>query len=364
MTATTELAHDPSQIDIHFLGTYPAGSADEALGHMLTEQTKDRVYCTTAGETDAPDWVIHQIESYRTNPAFELVTDKSWSDYDNCPSFKVAEGHTLTADDTDLHYHERAKDSWEAFDRARQRVGNTAIKYQIGIPTPFDMSLFTLGQERGMDESAIEAFTQGTLNEIEKIHAEPFGKDVVYQLETPASLSIALQVDDPDFRRGLVKRMIDFVARTPEDTRFGVHLCVGDLNNEAREQPQSRKASVELMNALTEMWPAGRHLDYIHEPIAAGSKEPAVALGTPEEVRQTLEMYKHLKDLRLSPDTRYIAGLIHEGQDLESQRKVLELVKAFLPEGQPLGVAAACGLGRRSPQKAVESVQRAIDLTA
>lgn len=363
MTATAEIPHDPSQIFMHYVGTYPAASADEALEHMLTDETKDRVFSVPDGETAHPNWIVDQIESYRSNPAFELVTDGDWSDYNHCPSFKVARGHTLTPEDTDLHYHDYAKSSWDAFDRARRRVGNTAIRYQVGIPSPLDMSLFTLGQERGMDEAAIEAFTEASLNEIEKIHNEPFGKDVVYQIETPASLSIALQVADPAFRQGLAKRITDFVRRAPEDTHFGVHLCVGDLNNEAREQPQTRKASVDLMNALADMWPEGRHFDYVHEPVAAGSEQPLLTLGTPEALQKTLAMYKDLKDVRLDPGTRYIAGMIHEDQDFPQQRKVLEIIKAFLPEGQQLGVAAGCGLGRRPADKAQQSVERGIELS-
>lgn len=320
---------------------------------MLTPETKDRLYCLTDGETDRKNWVVDQINSYRDNPAFELVKDGDWSDYEHCPEFKIADGHTLTPADINLRYHEFASNAWPVFDRVRQQVGHTSLKMQVGVPTAFDMSLFTLGAERGMDEQAIEAFSQATLEQIEAINNEPFGSDVVYQLETPASLSIALQVDDAGFRRGLAKRITDFVARAPENTEYGVHLCVGDLGNEARQQPQDRKASVELMNFMAEMWPEGRRLAYVHDPVAAGHEVPMF----------DKQAYASLADLQLPEGTRYIAGIAHEDQPLDRQRKVLRIIRETLPEGQLLGVAAGCGLGRRSPEDAQRVDQRQAELS-
>ncbi|MBN6058297.1 hypothetical protein JYK22_40630, partial [Nonomuraea sp. RK-328] len=338
---------------MHFVGSYPAGSTREALQEMLTERTKDRLYALTDGETDRKDWVVDQIDSYRENPAFDLVQDGDWSDYTRCPAFAIAPGHELTSQDIGLRYQEWADASWELFDAGRRAVGRPDLKYQVGIPTGFDMSLFTLGPERGMREEAIEAFVQATVEQISAIHAGPYGGDVVYQLETPASLSLALAVDDPDYRRGLARRLVDLVARSPEGSRFGIHLCVGDLGNKARTQPATRRISVELANAVTENWPAGRHLDFVHDPIAAGSWVPSLDESS----------YADLRDLRLASGTRYIAGMVHEGQSLEDQRAVLEMVRKHLPETQSLGIATACGLGRRSREAANDIVERMVRLT-
>ncbi|MFG3437258.1 hypothetical protein ACGF0J_08435 [Nonomuraea sp. NPDC047897] len=338
---------------IHFVGSYPANSAREALRDMLTDETKSNLYALTDGETDRKDWVVDQIESYRRNPAFVLVEDGDWSDYTRCPAFAVAPGRELLPEDIGLRYHEWADASWETFDAARRAAGRPDLRYQVGIPTGFDMALFTLGPERGMREDAIEAFVRATVEQIEAIHGAPYGGDVVYQLETPAGLSLALAVDDPAYRRGLAMRLVDLVARAPEGSRFGIHLCVGDLGNEARTQPATRRASVEFANAVAENWPAGRHLDFVHEPIAAGRSVP----------RRDEAMYADLGDLRLPSGTRYIAGMVHEAQRMEDQQAVLALVRRHLPEGQSLGVAAACGLGRRSREAARDVVRRMTRLT-
>ena len=339
---------------IHYVGSYPAPSAEAALADMLTEETRDKLYCVSDGETDRPNWVVDQINSYRHNPAFRLVEDGNWEHYEDCPEFEIAT-NDLTSADIDLHYYDHAEQSWPAFMAARERVKRPDLKFQVGIPTGYDMSLFTLGIERGMDPAAIEAFTKATVEQIEQIHNSGFGDQVVYQLETPASLSVALEFDDRAVRQGLAKSVANLVDRSPDGTRFGIHLCVGDLNNVARKQPSDRRASVELANAIAADDAWQRHeLAYIHEPIAAGHD------GLPQLNER---MYVHLRDLKLPEGTRYIAGMVHEEQPLDDQRAVLNMIRRYLPQSQRLGIAAACGLGRRSSSKAHEVTRRMNDLT-
>ncbi|HET7302441.1 MAG TPA: hypothetical protein VFI74_03880 [Candidatus Saccharimonadales bacterium] len=354
MIATSEIPR--TTITMHQVGSFPAATVEEGLQRTLNRQTRTVLDSATDCETGSrANWVVDLIDSYRRNPAFELVEDGDWSGYDHCPRFKVAEGHTLVPDDFALPYHQFALDSWPAFDAARQRIGRPDLLMQVGSPSGLDLSLFTLGEQQGFDEEHVDAATQAVADQITAVHNEPFGDQVVYQLETPASLSLALAVEDPAFRQGLSSRLLDLVSRCPEGAQFGIHLCVGDLGNEARMQPPNRKASVELMNAIGSdpRW-EGRKLRYIHEPIAAGHDVP------------TLEssMYEDLQDLRLPPGVRYIAGMLHERQSLRRQRKVLELVKENLPQGQALGIAAACGLGRRSRNAAKRIRNRGVLLAS
>lgn len=334
------------QHSVHFVGSYPAESADGAI-YDMTYIGGEGLSQVSDGETGArKNWVVNQIESYRDNPAFELVRDGHWTSYDDCPEFKVADGHILSPDDFGLRYHADAVASWRTFDHVRRELGRPDIKFQVGIPHALDMSLFTFGMERGLDPGLERVYTQATLRQIEAIRDEPFGDEVVFQIETPATMS-SLLLPPKDLPpklhlQELGQGLAWLAAQAPAETEFGVHLCVGDLGNEARAQFASRASAVMMANTISVEWPHDKKLLYIHEPIAAGKKPPIV-----DE-----QAYSGLQHLALGQETRYIAGMVHERQPIDEQRQVLAYIKDALPEGQALGLAAACGLGRRSWQAA------------
>lgn len=346
------------QHSVHFVGSYPAETAEAAMYDMASIGG-DALSQMSDGETGLrKDWVVAQIESYRTNPAFELVQDGHWTSYDDCPVFKVADGHELAPEDFDLRYHADAVASWPAFQSVCGDLGRPDMKFQIGIPHSLDMSLFTFGLAGGLDPVVLKAYQQATLDQIKAIRAEPFGDRVVFQIETPASLSMSFFPQEtlpPQLHpQALGQSIAELAALSPEDTAFGVHLCVGDLGNKGRAMPPSRAASVQLMNEMSAsgVWPEGRHLLYIHEPDAAGDEPPIVDNA----------VYEDLRELRLPKGTRYIAGMVHERQDLDDQRLVLGYITDALPEGQELGLAAACGLGRRSLSVARGIGERMVEL--
>ncbi|MCW2901396.1 MAG: hypothetical protein JWO67_3661 [Streptosporangiaceae bacterium] len=108
---------------------------------------------------------------------------------------------------------------------------------------------------------------------------------------------------------------------------------------------------VALTQALVRAWPAGRDLEYVHLPLAAGERPPVLDPG----------FYRPLGGLRALPESlRLIAGLVHEEQDLAEQVLVLRTVEQCL--GRTVGVSPACGLGRRTPEAAERAVERALAL--
>lgn len=315
------------------------------------------------GETGSrKDWIVGRLESYRENPAFEVAEDGDWSGYQDVPRFRVAAGHTLVPDDFRLRYHGDAFESWETFKRVRSNFDRPDLKFQVGIPHPLDMSLFTFGlpeggEQRGLDPALIQVCQRATLDEIEAISDEEWGTQVVFQIETPASLSAALIPEDvrpaqlqPE---SLGEGVAELASKSPDGSVFGVHLCWGDLNNQSRPLLRSRAASVMLMNEISGSWQDNTRLKYIHDPIGGG-KTPPMA---------DRRYYDDLQHLQLKEGTRYVAGMVHERQSLVNQRKVLSHIVDALPKGQAVDIAAPCGLGRR-PLRTVQRIGRRMMILA
>lgn len=141
------------------------------------------------------------------------------------------------------------------------------------------------------------------------------------------------------------------VRAAPAGARFGVHLCLGDMNHRALGRMDDLGPVVALANALAAKWPQGRPLAYVHAPFGAADVPPSVdpAFTAP------------LADLRLPSTTRFVAGLVHEHVDVDQQRAMLARVEGLV--GSTADVAAACGLGRRDRDDALESLRQAAALS-
>jgi hypothetical protein len=109
---------------------------------------------------------------------------------------------------------------------------------------------------------------------------------------------------------------------------------------------------VTLANALARAWPDDRPLEFVHAPFAAAEVPP------PVEPR----WYAPLAGLRMKPGTKLIAGVAHEDQPLEEQRRVLELIERAV--GGPVGISNSCGLGRREPKAAERALWRIAELAS
>ncbi|MEO7061460.1 MAG: hypothetical protein ABI083_17205 [Lapillicoccus sp.] len=59
---------------------------------------------------------------------------------------------------------------------------------------------------------------------------------------------------------------------------------------------------------------------------------------------------------------RFAAGFAHEDQSVADQHRVRDLIEARV--GQPVDVASACGLGRRSPEAGRAVLERTAELVA
>ncbi len=336
----------------HLVGSLPGDDARDAM-QLAVGKLGDRLRTLPDGETgERHHWIIHIITALRRHPDLELKKEGDWSDYDKTPVLRVRKGHTLRGDTLDFGHVANFEDSWPAFQRLREESGNTSLAFQAGVPGDFDMALFTLGPIGAFRYRS--AFRDATVREIREIFRRG-GKDVVFQIEVPAELIFVARMPKP-----VRPLMASFLARgiarlgreAPQGARFGIHLCLGDMNHRSLANLTDASPVVLLANAVVKAWPAGRPLEFIHAPFAAAQKVP----------RTDATWYAPLRDLRIPARTRLIAGFAHEDQDLEEQRRIRELIERNA--GRQVDVATSCGLGRRSRPAAEAALERTAELTA
>lgn len=139
----------------------------------------------------------------------------------------------------------------------------------------------------------------------------------------------------PALAKVLARPIIALAAASPEGTRFGVHLCLGDMNNRALGTMDDVTPLVLLANAILAGWPDGRRLGILH-PRFAAADHPATT---------DPQFYAPLTSLNLPAGVRFAAGFAHEAQSLTDQVAIRSMIDDLLH--REVAIAAACGLGRR-----------------
>jgi hypothetical protein len=336
----------------HLVGSIPAEDTEDAMRLALNE-LGPRLRWLPDGETgERHNWIIHIIDALRGHPDLELKKEGDWSDYDKTPVLRVRRGHTLRAASLDFGHVAVFEQSWPTFTRLRAEHGQAALAFQAGVPGDLDMALFTLGPLGAFRHRA--AFRDATVREIREIFRRG-GRDVVFQIEVPAELVFVARMPTP-----LQPLMASFLARgvarlareAPAGARFGIHLCLGDMNHRALGNMTDATPVVLLANAIVKAWPAGRPLEFVHAPFAAAQKVP----------RTDPAWYAPLTKLRLPGTTRFVAGFVHEDQDLEEQRRLRALIERNA--GREVDVSTSCGLGRRTRPAALAALERTAALSA
>jgi hypothetical protein len=301
------------------------------------------------GETgERHHWIIHIIEGLREHPDLELRKQGRWSDYDDVPVFK--EKRKLTGASLDFGHVREFQRSFPLFLEARERAERPRLAFQVGVPGDLDMALFVLGPKGALLRR--RPFTDATVAEIAAIHALG-GDDVIFQVEIPVELVAVARMPralQPAVAALLARGVANLARRSPSGARFGVHLCLGDMNHRALGKLRDTAPLVTMANALARAWPDDRPLEFLHAPFAAAEIPP------PLEPR----WYAPLSGLRLKPGTRFIAGVAHEDQPLEQQRAIVELIERGV--GGPVAISHSCGLGRRTPEAAERALWRVAEL--
>lgn len=331
--------HTPARA-VHLVGTVPADDARGAFRLFSDSLDVHLPRWIPDGETgDRLNWIGRIVESLRFHPDLELAEDGDWSGYDRTPRFEVKKGHRFTT--MDLDYTRYFEESWPAWREYRESLeGEHAL--QVGIPGHLDLALAAFGFKPVPALRNLAPFRDATVREITKIHSVA-GDQVVFQLEVPIPLILLTRLPgplQPLVANRLAAELLKPVRRSPGGARFGIHLCYGDMNNEAMGDPGDCGPLVRLANALVSAWPDAQRLEFVHAPFARGAEPPSL----------DPEFYRPLADLRLPEDVRFAAGLVHERLDTDQLLALRDRIETLV--GRTVDVGAACGLGRRDRERA------------
>ncbi|WP_330178767.1 hypothetical protein OHB26_19800 [Nocardia sp. NBC_01503] len=336
---------------VHFVGSFPAASTDDAMRAMLAAGPRLRTLPT--GEVRRYEWYIQPIiDDLVAQGVLEVSKLGSWRSSKDRPIHRVPRGVELAGGMLNFGYLEEAREALPIFTRLRAVADLPGLSLQVGMPTDFTMTFIATGVT-GLRRHR-KAFQEATIREITAIR-ELAGDDVVVQLEATGEM-VLMAKTQPVHRRidaavGLARGIAETAAATPAGTRIGVHLCLGSMRNKARTTLRDTRPLVDLANSIARQWPSGRTLEYIHGPLAAGDIPPV----------PNYEFYEPLSGLELGRGTRFYAGLVHETPTEAAQVETIRMVEKAL--GRPLdGVASACGLGRRPRLIADALVARAATL--
>ncbi|HEX9065345.1 MAG TPA: hypothetical protein VF843_09560 [Streptosporangiaceae bacterium] len=307
------------------------------------------------GETGARSWWIGAcIKNLAANPSLELDGGgkRDFSSYEDVPQYRLKDRASLAADSVEasLPYLDAFTASYPLFRELRSEYHRPDLPFQVGVPGHVDLSADSFGFQAGFDPRYLTPCLEATASQITKIAAAGNG-DVLIQLETPAAL-IATCMAGEDGAAGAARQLAAATAAlpaaVPAGTRFGVHLCLGDMNHKAMTGMRDITPAVLVANELAAAWPDGRPLEFIHMPFAAAEQPPSF-----EE-----EFYRPLGKLELPGSVRFVAGCIHESLDDVSQAGLLAMIEE--EAGREADVAAACGLGRRpDPAQAWDAMDKA-----
>lgn len=271
-----------------------------------------------------------------------------------------------------MGYAEWAIWGYEIFARLREEYKLPKLKYQIGIPHPFDLGMLT-GLYLGGD-----AFTKATARQMEKIlRAIPTAaSDVVFTIEMPISqvfVAMASMVGlgtvmGKHTARG-IQQLIDAIDPSYQNfVTLNLHPCWGDLGNRAVMEvmlesyapfvPQFlRQALCRRLQSVTNIVRLVRpilqaHGDKIHIvqlPLAAGTEL------APLKPRA----YKRLERL-MGFGVGFSAGITHEGAALENIVRTLACLREQLGDTFISYIGPRCGLGRCTEQAASYEVRQAL----
>jgi hypothetical protein len=338
----------------HLVGAWPGRSAAHAMETALS-RLGPHLCRLSDGETGHRRlWIQPTQEAFRANPDVEANPDSDWSTYSDRPRFRLRAGHRLRPEHVHLGYLYAFEDSYPQFQVLRERYGRPDIPFQVGIPSPYDIALRAFGAQAGAFDGethrAVEAATAAQIAQI----AQAAGRDVVFQFEMIAPI-LDVSTASAGERESVAARMAGEHARlaaaAPEGTRFGMHLCVGDFNHKAQLHLGDVGPWVALANAIGAAWPDGRSLDYVHAPFAGADIPPTF----------DADFYAPLADLALPEGVEFVAGFVHESLDLPAHVELLERIERLV--GGEVGVAAACGLGRRPDEaQAWDAMDKAVAL--
>ena len=163
--------------------------------------------------------------------------------------------------------------------------------------------------------------------------------DLVFQIEVPIEV-IMFHMMPPVISNIVFGSILGLIKLLNPKIPVGIHLCLGDLNNESLAKISTLKSLVKFSNKLVDRLPATHKLEFMHFPLAEGKEPPVV-----ED-----SFYDELKKVKLPANTRFIAGFVHEKLSMEQHKHLLKNIENI--RGERIEIACSCGMGRRTTEAA------------
>jgi hypothetical protein len=335
----------------HLVGSLPGTGAEEVMERAVS-RLGPSLGTLPDGETgERRNWIVSMIEAMRHHPDLELVREGDWSDYERVPRFRLRSGRRLYGASLQLGISEAAAAAHDPFRTVRPGLAD-GQRFQVGIPGDIDLAMFVFGPSGPLRHR--RPFTEALAATMHDVAAR-YGEDVVFQIEIPAEVVLLTRAPAPlrpILARQLGRQVAALAQGSPPGARFGLHLCLGDMNHKALGHLSDTSPLVLLTNAIVAHWPGGRPLDFVHLPLAEADAPPST----------DATFYAPLAGLRLGPQVRVIGGFAHEDQDLATQLTVRSHIEGAV--GRAVDVSHSCGLGRRTMAQADAALARLAELAA
>ncbi|ATY17062.1 hypothetical protein CU254_41495 (plasmid) [Amycolatopsis sp. AA4] len=337
MSITTNAAfarRRPASIPVHLVGSLPPPLHRDIRAALAWPL----VHCGDAPLTAMyyepdPRWMVDWLDNLARIPALEQVRSGASQGYDDVPYYRIRPGHELDPADLAMGRIAQTEAVFAVLDTLD--TGAVPRRLQVGIPNAFDRAVFASGSPEAADEW-MPALQASVMDEVAALAAR-WGDRVQLQLESPAVLAAyhrAAHEDWPLLTAELVQQ-VSGIIEAAQDARWILHLCYGDLEHEPLFTPVDLDAAVQFLNALADaLAERGIPMPTVHLPVAHGSAPPSTDPA----------FYRAL--LRLRRGIHVIAGVVAEDHPVESRHALVLITDAL---GGPVeGIAAGCGLGRRT----------------
>jgi hypothetical protein len=234
------------------------------------------------------------------------------------------------------------KSSYPIYKRIKKERGLSNLRFQVGLPTGLGITFVVLGPVHGLRFShAFNKRMAYEANEIAKLADE---NDLVFQIEVPIEV-VMYHLMPPLIGNIAFRSIVDLVNMLDPKIPIGIHLCLGDLNNESLAKLKTLKKLVGFANKLVRRIPENRKLEFMHFPLAEGKNPPST----------NPAFYEELRNVELPEGTRFIAGFVHEKLSIEDHKTLLKNVEAI--RGHQVDIGCSCGMGRRTSDVADELFQ-------
>lgn len=292
-------------------------------------------------EADTDAWEVKRATK-RNADGFSL-------NYESGPRLKGTYPPKEMAAHLAFGWNDFARESYPQFKELRAKANLPDLKFQVGLPTALGMNFGILSPPDALRYAS--AFTERLAFEANDILSFADPGDVRFQIEVPGELAMAYKL--PKFAVGIALRtVLDLVNRVRPEASFGVHLCFGDLNNEALIEAPSLDKMVNFTNRLVKKWPSTHDLSYVHVPLAEAASPPPIDPA----------WYSPLSAIQLPPGVRFVAGFVHDKRTAAEHHEIRGIVDRLRPG--PVDIACSCGLGRQDAETANKLLAMTRDLVA